>query len=52
MFVFTPLCFDFLLSSEVINEGSSCFHMKFSRVFFVFVVSGVVFLWMIMRKNG
>ena len=32
------------LSSEVINEGSSCFHMKISSLFFfVFVLSGVVF---------
>ena len=25
------------LSSEVINEGSSCFHMKFSSLFFLFL---------------
>ena len=31
------------LSSEVINEGSSCFHIKISSlVFFVFVLRGVV----------
>ena len=42
------------LSSEVINEGSSCFHMKISSLFFCFCLAWsccFFFKWMIKRKN-
>ena len=42
------------LSSEVINEGSSCFHIKISSLVFLFLscVELLFFKWMIERKKG
>ena len=44
------------LSSEVINEGSSCFHIKISSLVFLFLscveLLLLFFKWMIERKKG